>query len=476
MCLRIYLTELCLKGVFMLNKYVAYDILTAALSGGGDFAEIFMENTEKNTLSMVNGAVEKALWGVDYGCGIRIFSGYGAVYAYTNDLSKDNLLHIAREASKAARRNETEAVVSLDFQKVSYIDSVVISPASGPKKLAAEKLRLASEASYAYNSRITQTSGSLTGITQDIFIANSEGLLAEDHRARTRIFIEAVASSENEKQVGYKSYGAKKGFELLESIDFSGIGTECANIAITMLDAEFCPSGRMPVIIDKGFGGVIFHEACGHSLEATSVAVKSSVFSDSLDKRIASEIVTAIDDGTLPGEWGSLNIDDEGTKTKRNVLIENGILKSFLIDRLNGLRMGMASTGSSRRESYKFAPTSRMTNTYIAKGNDREEDIIADTEYGLYAKKMGGGSVQPATGEFNFAVTEGYMIRNGKIAEPVRGATLIGKGSEVLLGIDRIADNLSLEQGMCGSISGAVPTNIGQPMIRVNELTVGGRR
>jgi len=171
-----------------------------------------------------------------------------------------------------------------------------------------------------------------------------------------------------------------------------------------------------------------------------------------------------------------LNIDDEGGKTQRNVLIENGVLKSFLVDRLNGLRMGMASTGSSRRESYKYAPTSRMTNTYITNGSDRGEDIIADTEYGLYAKKMGGGSVQPATGEFNFAVTEGYMIRDGKIAEPVRGATLIGKGSEVLLNIDRVAGNLLLAQGMCGSLSGSVPTNVGQPMIRVKELTVGGRR
>jgi len=232
----------------------------------------------------------------------------------------------------------------------------------------------------------------------------------------------------------------------------------------------------MPVILDNGFGGVIFHEACGHSLEATSVAPGSSVFSHSLGKQIASDKVTAIDDGAMPGEWGSLNIDDEGGKTRRNVLIENGVLKSFLIDRLNGLRMGMAPTGSSRRESYKFAPVSRMTNTFIANGADREEDIIADTEYGLYAKKMGGGSAQPATGEFNFAVTEGYMIRGGKIAEPVRGATLIGRGSEVLLGIDRVAGNLELDQGVCRSLSGSVPTNVGQPMIRVVELTVGGRR
>jgi len=462
----------------MLGKQLVYDVLTAALSGGGDFAELFVENTEKNNLTMINGAVEKALWGVDYGCGVRIFHGYGAVYAYTNDTSRGNLIKIAREASQAARDAKSGSVQVMDFHTLSFEDvhPVLISPAHGPKKIAAEKLRIASDAAYAYNSRVSQTAGAMMGVAQDVLIANSDGLWAEDRRARTRVMLEAVASSMNEKQVGSMNPGASAGFEFLDSVNFQEMGTSCANIAVTMLDAQLCPSGRMPVIIDNGFGGVIFHEACGHSLEATSVAIKSSVFSESLGKQIASEKVTAIDDGTMPGEWGSLNIDDEGCKTRRNVLIENGVLKSFLIDRLNGLRMGAAPTGSSRRESYKYAPTSRMTNTFIANGNDREADIIADTEYGLYAKKMGGGSVLPATGEFNFAVTEGYMIRNGKIAEPVRGATLIGKGSEVLLNIDRVGGNLELGQGMCGSISGSIPTNVGQPMIRVKELTVGGRR
>ncbi|MDR2648724.1 MAG: TldD/PmbA family protein [Clostridiales bacterium] len=460
----------------MLSKQLVYDILTAALQSGGDFAEIFVDNNEKNSISMINGAVEKALWGVDYGCGIRVFSGYGAVYAYTSDTSRDNLLKVARNASQAARNGKNGACLELQKACFENIHPVRISPASASKKIAAEKLRIASDAAFAYSARVSQTSGGFLGYVQDVLIANSDGLWAEDRRTRTRILFEAVASSDNEKQVGYTGPGAHMGFEFLDTLDFKEMGFECARIAITMLDAELCPSGRMPVIIDNGFGGVVFHEACGHSLEATSVAIKSSVFSDSLGKRIASDKVTAIDDGVMPGEWGSLNIDDEGTKTRRNVLIENGILKSFLIDRLNGLRMGMASTGSSRRESYKFAPTSRMTNTFIAAGNDRAEDIIADTEYGLYAKKMGGGSVQPATGEFNFAVTEGYMIRGGKITEPVRGATLIGRGSEVLLNVDRVADNLALAQGVCGSLSGSVPTDVGQPMIRVKELTVGGGR
>jgi TldD protein len=252
------------------------------------------------------------------------------------------------------------------------------------------------------------------------------------------------------------------------------MGREVAESAVTMLRAGLCPGGRMPVVIENGFGGVIFHEACGHSLEATSVAKRASEFTDRMGTQVAEPIVSAVDDGTLPSHWGSMHFDDEGTPMRRNLLIENGILKTFLVDYVNGLKMGMPSTGSSRRESYKYAPTSRMTNTYIMNGTSTTDEIIADTEYGLYAKIMGGGSVNPATGEFNFAVNEAYMIRNGKIAEPVRNATLIGKGAEVLAAIDRVADNLKQAQGMCGSLSGSVPTNVGQPMIRVREMTVGG--
>ena len=243
-----------------------------------------------------------------------------------------------------------------------------------------------------------------------------------------------------------------------------------------MLHADKCPAGVMPVIIDNGFGGVIFHEACGHSLEATQVALGNSEFCGKLGQQIASPIVTAIDDGTMPNEWGSINIDDEGTPTTRLVLIENGILKNYMIDRLNGRRMGMPSTGSARRQDYTFAPTSRMRNTFIAPGNDENDEIIATAGDALYAKKMGGGSVNPATGEFNFAVMEGYLIRGGKIDRPVRGATLVGKGSEILKKIDRVGKDMKMGQGMCGSMSGSVPTNVGQPMIRVTSLTVGGRK
>ena len=242
-----------------------------------------------------------------------------------------------------------------------------------------------------------------------------------------------------------------------------------------MLHAPVCPAGMMPVCIDNGFGGVIFHEACGHSLEATSVATGASEFSGKLGQQIAAPCVTALDDGTIPNEWGSENIDDEGTPTTRLVLIENGILKNYMIDRLNSRRMQMPITGSGRRQDYSYAPTSRMRNTYIAAGNDDDAEMIATMGDGLYAKSMGGGSVNPATGEFNFSVREAYIVKDGKIDHPVRGASLIGRGSELLTRIDRVGKHMTMAQGMCGSLSGSVPTNVGQPMIRVSAITVGGR-
>jgi TldD protein len=242
-----------------------------------------------------------------------------------------------------------------------------------------------------------------------------------------------------------------------------------------MLHAGYIKAGTMPVAIENGFGGVIFHEACGHSLEASSVALGQSQFAGKLGQKIANEKVTAIDDGTIPNGWGSVNIDDEGTPAQKKILIENGILKSYMVDKLNGRRMGMESTGSSRRQGYAYVPTSRMTNTYIAAGTDEDEDIIASMEYGLYAKEMGGGSVNPVTGQFNFSVLEGYVVKNGKICEPVRGASLVGKGSDIIMNIDMVGKHVARAQGMCGASSGSVPTDVGQPLIRVSSITVGGR-
>lgn len=465
----------------MIEQNLANDILMAALSTGGDFAEIFIENNVRNNISMVNGYVDKALYGIDFGLGLRIidYKKNKVVYSYTNDVSKDNLLKMAKDTAIAFGNGKPNIVMKFnkyDFLKDNNAHMFKVLPKDSGKNYIVEMMKAASDTAFKYDKLITQTSMGYMDSVQDVSIINSEGIWTNDRRVRTRVAVSAVASSDTEKQQGYFGPGALMGMEFYDTIDLNKLAEESAHSAVTMLKADLCPSGKMPVVIDNGFGGVIFHEACGHGLEASAVAKDASVFAGKLEKQIASNLVTAIDDGTIENAWGSLNVDDEAVKTRKNVLIKDGILKSYLVDMYNGRKLHMPPTGSSRRESYKYIPVSRMTNTYIAAGKDKKEDIINDTEYGLYAKYMGGGSVNPATGEFNFAVNEAYIIRNGKIAEPVRGATLIGKGSEVLMNIDKVSDNLSLAQGMCGASSGSIPVNVGQPTIRVKDIIVGGRR
>jgi len=336
-------------------------------------------------------------------------------------------------------------------------------------------MKTAYEGAKSYSDLITEANVFYNDYSQDIWIATSEGLYKQDKRVRTRLNVFSVATLGNEKEQAHEGPGAAMGFEFFDTIDVREVGREVSRVASRMIKADFAPAGKMPVVIANGFGGVIFHEACGHALEATSVGKGASVFAGKMGQKIASECVNAVDDGTIPNAWGSTNIDDEGSETRRNVLIENGILKGYLIDKLNARIMGTPATGNARRQDYSFAPTSRMTNTFILPGNNIPEELIAATEKGLYAKKMGGGSVNPTTGDFNFAVNEGYLIENGRITKPVRGASLIGKGSEILHKIDMIANDLLRSQGMCGSISGSVPADVGQPSVRVSEIIVGGR-
>jgi len=459
----------------MLSRDILSSVLARCLITGGDFAEIFEEDTLNTSIRLLDGVVENTISGRIHGIGIRIFKGLKSVYAYTNNTSLQSLLDTAEKAALALGDLKEDISIILN-DKISYDNHPILYlPSSISLNKKIEIMKRGYRAAKEYSNDITQVSVTYLDKVQNVLIANTEGLLAEDRRVRTRLAISSVASANGENQTGFEGPGAHKGFELFETVDPEYYGREASRVAHTMLHARPCPAGKMTVAIDNGFGGVIFHEACGHSLEATAVAKGNSVFTNMIGKQIASTKVTAIDDGTIPNAWGSLNIDDEGNKTRKNVLIKDGILQGYLIDKLNGRRMGMEPTGSGRRESYKFAPTSRMTNTYIAAGTDKEEDIIKSIDNGLYAKKMGGGSVNPVTGEFNFAVSEGYIIKNGVIQEPVRGASLIGKGSEILMNIDMVGSNLAHGQGMCGSISGSIPTNVGQPMIRVKEITVGGR-
>ena len=459
----------------MIARDICQRVLRKAVSTGADYAEIFAENTVNHNINMIASRVDSIKDTVIAGAAVRVYKGMRSVMASTVDTSEEGLLRCAETAAEALGQGTAQIDIVLKERIFGDIHPVKICPVSVSNKEKVDILKAGYFAAKEYDPCVVQVSGGLADVDHNILIANTEGLYAQDRQIRTRIAISAVADKGQGTQTGSCSPGRRMGLEMFDIIDPKAVGIKAAQQAVTMAGAGYCPAGVMPVAIDNGFGGVIFHEACGHSLEASSVAYGTSQFAGKLGEKIANEKVTAIDDGTIPNAWGSINIDDEGTPAQKNVLIENGVLKSYMIDKFNGRRMGMASTGNSRRQSYAYTPTSRMTNTYIAPGTDSNEDIIGSIELGLYAKQMGGGSVNPVTGEFNFAVNEGYMIRNGKICEPVRGASLVGKGSEVIQNIDMVGTELDMGQGMCGSSSGSVPTNVGQAMIRVSTITVGGR-
>ncbi len=458
----------------MVSKSIAAAVLNEALKTGADYSELFMQDSEFNEVNMIDGRVENASYQRKVGAGVRVLKGTSSAYAYTADTSEQAVMEAARSAAAALNGVKEFESKSFAVRQGSAPYERRFADVRNDERVAL--LREGSAAAKAYSPEITQVTGKYLDADHRIMVCNSEGVWAEDVRPRTRSFITAVAMKDGEAQTGYVSPGLGMGFEAYRQIDMKQTGEEAARIAVTMLHAPECPSGAVPVVIDGGFGGVILHEACVHSLEATAVGRGNSEFCGKLGQKIASSIVTAVDDGTMKGEWGSITYDDEGTPSQRNVLIEDGILKTYLVDLLGSRRMnGHPLTGSSRRQDYTFAPTSRMTNTFFAPGKDDEEEMIRTMGEGLFAAKMGGGSVNPLTGEFQFAVTEGYWVKDGKIYSPVRGATLIGRGADVLMKIDRIGRRMWLGQGMCGSQSGSIPTNVGQPRIRVSEITVGGK-
>jgi len=460
----------------MIEKKIASELISIVMRGGADFVEVYSEYTKTDRVSYSNKKIEDVSDHVTSGVGIRAFLGTNTFFASTTDLTDSGLRECAMRVAQAVGKSVmTIPAFSLVERINTNIHPIKILPADVSSKERSDILRAACDKAYSYSDKIVQVGGNITSSDKRFIVANSEGLFTSDRQVRTRIGVSAIASNGSENATGSASPGRCMGLELFDLYSPESVGLKAAAQAVTNLSAVPCPSGRMTVAIENGFGGVIFHEACGHSLEATSVAIGMSQMAGKLGTQIANPKVTAIDDGTIPNAWGSCNIDDEGKPMIKRVLIENGILKSYMVDRLGARRMNCESTASARRQSYEYEPTSRMTNTYIANGPDKNEDIISSIEYGIYAKSMGGGSVNPYTGAFNFAVNEGYLIKNGKICECVKGASLIGTGSEILQNIDMVGQNLETAQGMCGSSSGSVPTDVGQPLIRVSEITVGGQ-
>lgn len=456
----------------MLKKEQLQNLLNHALETGADFAEIFLEDTNASVIRVLSGEVTSMDRSNLYGAGIRLLLGIDEVYGYTNNIDYDHLYEMISNLRASFHGTQTQAVPL--GQAKPYVYNIKKPLKEVPVAEKTAKLQQLSNIMKQYDKRIVQAIAQLIENEQQILVANSEGIYQDDVRTYTRVVLMAVAQENGNMQQAFEGPGRYMGFEIFDEVDTEALARETAESAITLLSADDMVSQVMPVVLHNAFGGVIFHEACGHPLEATSVAKGLSPFVGKLGQKIGSDVVTAYDDGDIEGAWGRLSFDDEGRQTQKNLLIENGILKGYLIDYRNARKMKMEPTGSGRRQSYKYSPTSRMNSTYIAPGKDRFDDIIKATSYGLFAKKMGGGTVNPATGEFNFAVQEGYMIEDGKLTRPVRGAMLIGHGKDVLFKIDRVADNLELGQGMCGSLSGNVPVDVGQPTIRVSSMTVGG--
>ena len=460
----------------MITKANAKKILDITLSSGADFGELFFEDTIESSLKLENGVVSKVNSGNVYGCGIRILKKDKCVYGYTNDISMKSLAKLATTLKDSFFGSKEYEVKPLKLVKSSnkHLPKIPYEKVSQEELLSL--LKKAYTAAKEYDEKISKVDVGFSYDNKKITIFNSDGKIVKDQHTRGRMSIIVIASKDGEMQMMHSGPGAQKGFEYFkDEIDVVDIAKQTAKSAITMLLADECPARVMPVIIDNGFGGVIFHEACGHPLEASAVSKNLSPFANKIGQKVASEVVSAIDDGTIEGGWGSGNFDDEGNKTTRNVLIKDGILQNYLIDNFNGRVMNRDGNGACRRESYKYQPTSRMSNTFIDNGKSTFDEIISSTKYGLYAKSLGGGSVNPTTGDFNFAVNEGYIVENGKIAYPVKGATLIGNGADVLLKIDMVGNNLERAQGICGAASGSIPADVGQPTIRVSSMTVGGR-
>ena len=459
----------------MINKNQAIRILNSGLRTGADYAEIYIEEKDSFSVVVENGKVENSGIRHSYGAGIRLLNKLQSVYGYTNEVNEKSLTKLIENLSNSFKDKQVLSVDKLITKKAKNISFVENSFSNVEDKTIIDYLKLGEESLRKVDKRIVRTNVSFAYSISKIQIINTKGFNNLDYKERARCGVMCVAADQGKIETGFEGPGASAGFEYFtKNIDIKKLCENVGRKTIMMLEAKECPSGKMPVVIGNGFGGTLFHEACGHPLEASAVSKNLSVFSGKLGQQIASPILSAIDDGTIPNGWGSNNIDDEGNKTEKTLLIENGILKNYLIDDFNGRRMNRKGNGACRRQSYKYEPTSRMSNTYICAGKSTPEEIIAATKFGLYAKSLAGGQVNPVTGEFNFGCSEAYLIRDGKICEPVRGASVIGTGQEILMKIDMIGNDLERAQGMCGAASGFIPVDVGQPTIRVSEITVGG--
>ena len=461
----------------MIEEQVLARVLGAALGGGGEFAEVFAEDRRSSSARLEDAKVEDLTSGRQRGAGVRVVAGRTTGYAHTADLSEAGLLAAAEVASAAARGGGAATrVVDLDRRSPLGVQAVGVPPEEVPKARRVELLLAADEAARCGRSAINQVSTSTADLRRRTLIANSDGLLVEDDVTRTRFGIQCVAHGDTGLQTGHRSVGASVGFELFDRWDVEQLAAEAADSAITKLAARPAPAGVMPVVLAAGGGGVLFHEACGHGLEADLVEKDTSVFRGRVGAKVASSLVTLIDDATVAGEWGTFAIDDEGAPAQRTVLIEDGVLSDYMWDLVRARRAGRPSTGNGRRETYQHLPMVRMTNTFLAPNPGTTlEDLIGEVDLGVFCATLGGGQVNTATGDFVFGMTEAYLIEGGRITAPLRAANLIGNGPQALLDIEGLADDFDMGwPGTCGKDGQGVPVGMGIPSLRIGGLTVGG--
>lgn len=448
--------------------------LTTALATGGEWAEIYAERRDSTTLSVADRRLEAISSGRDLGAGVRVVSGAQSAYAYTNVLTRDSLLTAARAAAAGLRGSAGASVADLTEVVPPVRHPARLDPGGVEKAAKVALARRAEEAAWAAGDEVRQVMVTYTDATQRVFLANSLGALSDTTRVRTRLAAQVVAARDDLVQTGFEGPGAAKGWELYEDVDAAEVGVAAAGRALRLLDSSPAPAGEMTVVLNAGGGGVLFHEACGHGLEADAIAKDTTVYARTRGTKVGSALFCGVDDATMPGEWGSFGTDDEGVPAQRTVLFDAGVQVGEMTDRISAGKLDAALSGNGRRQSYAHVPQPRMTNSLVLPGSSDPAGIVSDVTSGLYAEGLGGGEVNPATGDFVFGVTEAYLIENGELTRRVRGANLIGNGQQAIALVDAVGTDFAMKQGMCGKGGQWVPVGFGTPTMRIARLTVGG--
>jgi TldD protein len=457
----------------LIEPELAERVLERALERGGDFAEVFCEQRSGFSLSIDESRVERAQRGSERGAGVRVVSGETTYFAHVDGLAEPDLLRAAEAAAAALSGGRTEAQ-PLAAAEAPALQEIEVPPEEVPAERKAELLREVDERARAAGGEVAQVQASYSEGRRRVAVASSEGVHATDDRTRVRLGAQVVARRGDVVETGFETLGAHRGFEVVQDGAAAALGEEAAAKALTLLGADPAPAGSMPVVVGKGFGGVLFHEMTGHGLESDAVQKGASVYAGKVGEKVAEPLVTAYDDGRLPGAWGTGAIDDEGVPSRKTPVIEEGKVSSYLYDVVRARKDGADSTSNGRRESFRHLPIPRMTNTYIAPGDPEPDEIISEVERGFYAVSFAGGQVDPATGDFVFGVSEGYLIEGGKVTTPCRGATLIGNCLDALGRIDAVGNDFEMKTGFCGKDGQRVPVGTGQGHVRIGELTVGG--